>query len=68
MIKITITSIKVDSSFSEVHPTFIKGENAFYIIRESGKRISAYYHNESHALSKAWHLVKDYGLTLVEPW
>lgn len=68
MINITITSMKVDSSFSEEHPSFVKGETAFYIIRESGKRISRYYHLESHALKSAWDMVKTYGLTLVEPW
>ena len=60
--------MKVDSSFSEEHPSFVKGETAFYIIRESGKRISRYYHKESHALERAWGMVVSYGLTLVEPW
>ena len=68
MIKITITSMRVESYFSEVHPSFKEGETAFYIIRESGKRVSNYYHLESHALKRAWEMVKTYGLTLVEPW
>ena len=68
MIKITITYMKVDSSFAEEHPSFRKGELAFYVIRESGKRISDYYNIESEALKKAWDMVKNYGLTLVEPW
>ena len=60
--------MKVDSSFSEVHPSFVKGETAYYIIRDSGKRISRYYHKEYHALERAWAMVVKYGLTLVEPW
>lgn len=68
MIKITITSIKVDSSFMVEHPEFEVGDNAYYVIRESGKRLSVYYNTEHDALENAWTLVKHYGLTLVEPW
>lgn len=68
MIKITITSIKVDSSFVEEHNGFKVGDTAYYVIRESGKRLSAYQHTEYYALKKAWSLVKNYGLTLVQPW
>lgn len=68
MIKITITSIKVDSSFVEEHAGFVEGDTAYYVIRESGKRISVYYDTELDALEDAWSKVKHYGLTLVEPW
>lgn len=68
MIKITITSIKVDSSFAEEHAGFVVGDTAYYVIRESGKRISVYYDTELDALEDAWSKVKHYGLTLVEPW
>lgn len=68
MIKITITSVKVDSSFVEEHAGFVVGETAYYVIRESGKRLSIYYNTEQDALVVAWMLVKHYGLTLVEPW
>jgi hypothetical protein len=68
MIKITITSIKVDSSFVEENTGFVKGDTAYYVIRESGKRISSYFFYEHDALVCAWQLVKQYGLTLVEPW
>lgn len=68
MIKITITSIKVDSSFVEEHAGFVVGDTAYYVIRDSGKRISDYYHFERDAAIRAWQLVIKYGLTLVEPW
>ncbi|MDT3388955.1 MAG: hypothetical protein LIR46_14540 [Bacteroidota bacterium] len=68
MIKITIATVKVDSSFVEEHPSFEEGENAYYVIRESGKRLSVFYHSEYDALMAAWAQVKQYGLTLVEPW
>lgn len=68
MIKITITSTKADASFVEDHPEFIVGDQAYYIIRESGKRISQYYRFELNAVLRAWQLVIEYGLTLVEPW
>lgn len=68
MIKITITSVKVDSSFVEEHAGFVVGDTAYYVIRESGKRLSIYYNTEHDALVNAWLLVKHYGLTLVEPW
>ena len=68
MIKITITSVKVDSSFVEEHAGFAVGDTAYYVIRESGKRLSVYYDKELDALEDAWSKVKHYGLTLVEPW
>lgn len=68
MIKITITSVKVDSSFVEEHAGFAVGDTAYYVIRESGKRISGYYDTEHYALEDAWCKVKKFGLTLVEPW
>lgn len=68
MIKITITSIKVDSSFVEEHAGFVEGDTAYYVIRDSGKRLSVYYNTELDALDYAWSIVKHYGLTLVEPW
>ena len=68
MIKITITSVKVDSSFVEEHAGFVEGDTAYYVIRESGKRLSVYYNTELDALEDAWSKVKHYGLTLVEPW
>lgn len=68
MIKITITSVKVDSSFVEEHAGFVVGDTAYYVIRESGKRLSVYYNTELDALEDAWSKVKHYGLTLVEPW
>ena len=68
MIKITITSTKVDSSFVEENAGFVVGDTAYYVIRESGKRISVYYNTELDALEDAWSKVKQYGLTLVEPW
>lgn len=68
MIKITITSVKVDSSFVKVYTDFVEGDTAYYVIRESGKRLSVYYNTELDALEDAWSKVKQYGLTLVEPW
>lgn len=68
MIKITISSIKVDSSFVEEHAGFVEGDTAYYVIRENGKRISVYYGNENDAVLCAWGMVKHFGLTLVEPW
>ena len=68
MIKITITSVKVDSSFVEKHKGFVVGDTAYYVIRESGKRLGPYFKNELWAAEHAWHLIKEYGLTLVEPW
>lgn len=68
MIKITITSVKVDSSFVEKYAGFVEGDTAYYVIRESGKRLSVYYNTELDALEDAWSKVKQYGLTLVEPW
>lgn len=68
MIKITITSVKVDSSFVEEYAGFVEGDTAYYVIRESGKRLSVYYNTELDALEDAWSKVKQYGLTLVEPW
>lgn len=68
MIKITITSIKVDSPFANEHAGFYEGDTAYYVIRESGKRISVYYNTELDALEDAWSKVKHYGLILVEPW
>lgn len=68
MIKITITSIKVDSSFAEVHPAFDVGDSAYYVIRDSGVRLSPFHRTEAAALGSAWTMVKLYGLTLVEPW
>lgn len=68
MIKITITSVKADSSFVEEHAAFVVGDTAYYVIRESGVRLSLFYDTELEALEAAWALVKRYGLTLVEPW
>ena len=68
MIKITITSIKVDTSILKEHAGFAEGETAYYVIRESGKRISVYYDTELAAVEAAWSMVKNFGLTLVEPW
>lgn len=68
MIKITITSIRVDSSFVKEHAGFVENEFAYYVIRDSGRRISVYYQTEHEALQDAWSKVKEFGLTLVEPW
>lgn len=68
MIKITITSVKVDSSFKEEHTGFVVGDTAYYVIRENGKRLSDFFFYEHDAVLKAWQLVIKYGLTLVEPW
>ena len=68
MIKITIASVKVDSSFLEENGGVVSGNTAYYVIRESGKRLSVYYDTELDALEDAWSKVKHYGLTLVEPW
>lgn len=68
MMKITITSMRVDSSFVEEHPEFEVGDTAYYVIRDSGTRISVYYQTEIGAAAGAWNLIKKYGLTLVEPW
>lgn len=68
MIKITITSMKADSSEVMENAGFVPGETVYYVIRESGRRISDYYHAESSALIDAWAKVQKYGLTLVEPW
>ena len=68
MIKITITSGKVDSFFVGEHAGFVVGATAYYVIRDSGKRLSIYYDNENDALQCAWRMVKHFGLTLVEPW
>lgn len=68
MIKITITSIKADSSEVMERAGFVPGDTVYYVIRESGQQISNYFSAESIALRYAWELVKKYGLTLVEPW
>lgn len=68
MIKITITSVKADKSFVEENRSFLEGDTAYYVIRETGKRISDYYHSEDIAVLDAWSKVKEYGLTLVEHW
>lgn len=68
MVKITITSVKVGSSFVEEHAGFVVGDTAYYVIRDSGKRLSIFYDNENDALRCAWGMVKHFGLTLVEPW
>lgn len=68
MIKITIVSIKVDSSFAEEVPIFKVGDIAYYVIRDSGARLSDYFRDEACTTRYAWELVKKYGLTLVEPW
>lgn len=68
MIKITIASVKVDASFEKEYAGFVVGDTAYYVIRESGKRLSVYYDTELDALEDAWSKVKHYGLTLVEPW
>lgn len=68
MIKITITSIKVDSSFVEEHTGFVVGDIAYYVVRDSGKRLSDFYFYDHDAVLNAWELVVKYGLTLVEPW
>lgn len=68
MIKITITSVKVDSSFVEEHTSFQIGDTAWYIIRDNGKRLTHYFKHEEIAAAAAWRLINLYGLTLVEPW
>lgn len=68
MIKITIATTKVDSSFKEENTGFENGDTAYYVIRESGKRLSSYFKTEDQAVLRAWRMVKDYGLTLVESW
>lgn len=68
MIKITITSVKVDAAFEVENAGFEVGDTAYYVIRESGKRLSVYYDNEFDALQDAWSKVKHFGLTLIEPW
>lgn len=68
MNNITIKMIKADSSEVMEKAGFKVGETVYYVIRESGTRISDYYHTESCALAHAWCLVKMYGFTLVEPW
>mgnify|MGYP003298821022 CR=1 FL=1 len=68
MIKITITSIMVDSYFVELNTDFEVGDTAYYVVRENGKRLSDYYFYEHDAVLNAWELVVKYGLTLVEPW
>lgn len=68
MINITIASLKVDAAFVEQYDGFAVGDTAYYVIRESGKRISVYYNTEFDALEDAWGKVKHFGLTLVEPW
>ena len=45
MIKITITQTKVDSSLVEEHSDLVVGDTAYYVIRESGKRLSGYSNN-----------------------
>lgn len=68
MVKITIVSVKVDYPLAKEHPTFHVGSTVYYIIRESGIRLSDYFTDEEIAVWHAWRLVKKYGLTLVEPW
>lgn len=68
MIKITITYIKVDSEFVKQHAGYVEGDTAYYVIRESGKRLSVFFDNETDAVLCAWSMVKHFGLTLVEPW
>ena len=58
MIKITITSVKVDSSLAEVLPIFHVGTTVYYVIRESGARLSNYFREEEIAVLYAWQLVK----------
>lgn len=68
MIKITIATTKVDSSFVADYTGLEIGDTAYYVIRESGKRLSSYFKTEKQAVIAAWWMVKKYGLTLVEPW
>ena len=68
MNKITIAMTKANSSEAMEKAGFQAGETAYYPIRESGKRISEYYHSEYGALMEAWEIVKKYGFNLVEPW
>lgn len=68
MIKITITSTKADSSFVEENAGFVVDDTAYYVIRESGHRISEFFKTEKDALEDAWIKVRVFGLTLVEPW
>ena len=68
MIKITITSMKVDASFVKEHTSFVEGERAYYIIRSSGERQSGYFHTERYALEVAWSRVVRFGYVLVKPW
>lgn len=39
----------------------------FVIRRDNGKKLGA-FKTEPEALQRAWTLVKEYGLILVEPW
>lgn len=39
----------------------------FVIRRDSGKKLGE-FKTEPEALQRAWALVKEYGLALVEPW
>lgn len=68
MIKITITTCKVDASLIEEHPQLAGFDKAYYVIRESGKRISEFYADEDDAVCFAWKLILKYGFSLVEPW
>lgn len=68
MIKITIASIKVDSSLAEARPTFHVGTTVYYVLRDNGAHLSDYFKEEGLALGYAWQLVQNYGLTLVKPW
>ena len=61
-ITITITTAEKDVAGVKA------GGKLYYIIRESGKRISPYYASEKNALQYAWFLIRKYGFTLVEPW
>lgn len=53
---------------AEEHPIFNVGDTVYYVIRDSGVRLSDYFRDETLAICYGWQLVKKYGLTLVEPW
>lgn len=59
MIKITI--------FEETRDMRTPENKTFVIRRDTGKKLGE-FKTEPEALQRAWTLVKEYGLILVEPW
>lgn len=59
MIKISIFEETMEMTYSK--------QNVFVIRRDSGKKLGT-FKTEPEALQRAWTLVKEYGLILVEPW